>query len=124
MLLTLVSAGVRFWAARGLDLPWIAPDETIYALLGRSLWEDGRPSLLGTAASSYSFVYPALIGLPLTLGNLANGVIAVQALGALLMSATALVVYLWGTRPARSVVGGRRGRTDSRKPGPSRTRAW
>lgn len=99
MLLTLVSAGVRFWAARGLDLPWIAPDETIYALLGRSLWEDGRPSLLGTAASSYSFVYPALIGLPLTLGNLANGVIAVQALGALLMSATALVVYLWGRGP-------------------------
>ena len=47
VLLIAVSTGVRFWAARGMDLPWIAPDETIYALLGRSLWEDGSPSLLG-----------------------------------------------------------------------------
>ena len=99
VLLTLASAGVRFWAGRGVDLPWIAPDETIYALLGRSLWEDGWPSLLGTASSSYSFVYPALIGLPLAFGDLAKGVIAVQALGALLMSATACVVYLWGRGP-------------------------
>ena len=83
----------------GLDLPWIAPDETIYALLGRSLWEDGWPSLLGTGAASYSFVYPALIGLPLAFGDLATGVTAVQALGALLMSATAFVVYLWGRGP-------------------------
>jgi hypothetical protein len=67
VLLIAVSAAVRFWAARGMDLPWIAPDETIYALLGRSLWEDGSPTLLGAPASNYSFVYPALIGLPLTL---------------------------------------------------------
>ena len=99
VLLTLVSAGVRFWAGQGVDLPWIAPDETIYALLGRSLWEDGWPSLLGTGAASYSFVYPALIGLPLAFGDLATGVTAVQALGALLMSATAFVVYLWGRGP-------------------------
>ena len=82
-----------------MDLPWIAPDETIYALLGRSLWEDGSPSLLGAPADSYSFVYPALIGLPLTFGDLDTGVAVVQALGALLMSATALVVYLWGRGP-------------------------
>lgn len=99
VLLTAVSAGARFLAARGMDVPWIAPDETIYALLGRSLWEDGSTSLLGTAAGGFSFVYPALIGMPLTFGDLEAGVIVVQALGALLMSATALVVYLWGRGP-------------------------
>jgi hypothetical protein len=99
VLLIAVSTGVRFWAARGMDLPWIAPDETIYALLGRSLWENGSASLLGAPANKYSFVYPALIGLPLTLSDLDTGVRVVQALGALLMSATAVVVYLWGRGP-------------------------
>lgn len=96
VLLAAASAGVRFSASRGMDVPWITPDETIYVLLGRSLWEDGSPSLLGSAAGSYSLVYPALIGLPLTLGDLGAGITAAQALGALLMSATALLVYLWG----------------------------
>ncbi len=82
-----------------MDLPWIAPDESIYALLGRSLWEEGSPSLLGAPGDNYSFVYPALIGLPLTFGNLATGVAVVQALGAILMSATAVLVYLWGRGP-------------------------
>ena len=99
VLLVAVSAGVRFWAARGMDLPWIAPDETIYALLGRSLWEDGSPSLLGAPAGNYSFIYPALIGLPLTLGDLDTGIALVQVIGALLMSATAFIVYLWGRGP-------------------------
>jgi hypothetical protein len=82
-----------------MDLPWIAPDETIYALLGRSLWEDGSPSLLGAPGNSYSFVYSALIGWPLTFDDLDTGVAVVQALGAVVMSATALVVYLWGRGP-------------------------
>ena len=84
-----------------MDLPWIAPDETIYALLGRSLWETGVPSLLGTSFGGYGLVYPALIGFPLTLSNLGAGVAAAQALGALVMSSTAVAVYLWG----RTVVG-------------------
>ena len=59
----------------------------------------GTASLLGAPADNYSYVYPALIGLPLTLGNLDTGVAVVQALGALLMSSTALLVYLWGRGP-------------------------
>ena len=118
VLLTLASAGVRFWAGRGVDLPWIAPDETIYALLGRSLWEDGWPSLLGTAASSYSFVYPALIGLPLAFGDLATGVTRGAGARCSAHVSDGVRRVPLGTRPARSVVGGRRGRTDSRCAGP------
>lgn len=99
VVLIAVSAAIRFWAGQQTEVPWIAPDETIYALLGRSLWETGSLTLLGTAATGYSFVYPALIGLPLTLGNLATGVSIAQALGAIVMSSTAAVVYLWGRKP-------------------------
>ena len=97
-MLTAGSAVIRFWAGRRFELPWIAPDETIYALLGRSLWETGAASLLGTAASGYGLVYPALIGLPLTFGDLDTGVAVAQAIGAVVMSSTAIVVYVWGRR--------------------------
>jgi hypothetical protein len=93
------TAAIRFWAGRRLDVPWISPDESIYALLGRSIW--GGSSLLDATTAGYALAYPALIGLPLQLGDLRDGLAAAQALGALLMSATAVVVYLWG----RSLVG-------------------
>ena len=47
--LALASAAIRFEAGRRLEVPWIAPDESIYALLGRSLWETGVPSLVRDA---------------------------------------------------------------------------
>jgi hypothetical protein len=94
-----VSAVARYAAERGFEVPWIAPDESIYALLGRSLWETGTPSLLGADGWGYSLLYPALIGWPLTLGDLAFGVELVQAFQAIAMSATAVVVYRWGREP-------------------------
>jgi hypothetical protein len=98
-LLVALSAVTRYAAERGFEVPWIAPDESIYALLGRSLWETGTPTLLGADGWGYSLLYPALIGWPLTLGDLAFGVELVQALQAVAMSATAVVVYLWGRDP-------------------------
>ena len=95
------SAVTRFAVARGVDAPWIAPDETIYALLGRSLWSSARLSLLGGDTSFYSLVYPALIGLPLSLFGPAAGLVAVQAVQAVVMSAVAIIVFAWG----RPVVG-------------------
>ena len=98
-LLVTASAVARYAAGRGFEVPWIAPDESIYALLGRSLWETGTPTLLGADGWGYSLLYPALIGWPLTLGDLALGVELVQAFQAVAMSATAVVVYLWGRKP-------------------------
>lgn len=90
---------MRYGAARTVDAPWISPDESIYGLLARSLWETGSRTLFGTDAWGYSLVYPAVIGLPLRLSDLALGVQLVQALQAVVMSATAVVVYLWGRGP-------------------------
>lgn len=93
----IASAAIRFAAARRFEPGWIAPDEAIYSLLGRSLWESGSASLLGSGGY-HALVYPALVGLPLTLAELGTGVAIAQAFQALAMSATAAVAYLWGRR--------------------------
>ncbi len=92
------SAVLRFAAATRYDAPWIAPDEAIYGILGRSFWETGRMAVLGADAAFYG-LYPLLPGLPLALLGPEHGVTVTQALQALLMSATAALVYGW----ARSV---------------------
>ena len=62
--LVLGSAVVRgYWAAR-VPTPWINGDETIYAELGRSLWQSGHFRILGSPTRFYTFVYPALAGAP------------------------------------------------------------
>ncbi len=99
-LLIAVSALVRFAGSTGIPSPWIAPDEMIYALLGRSLWQHGTLSILGSDTPFYSLVYPALVGGPLSLGDRELGFRLLQALQAVVVSATAVPVYLW----ARSLV--------------------
>ena len=37
--MVVVSAGLRFWGAQSFTVPWIAPDEMVYGLLGQDLWE-------------------------------------------------------------------------------------
>lgn len=95
-----VSAAVRFAVSTGVAAPWIAPDEMIYGLLGRSLYEDGTLTVLGADTPFYSLVYPALIGGPLAALGPATGVDAVQALQAVVMSATAVLVFAWARRVA------------------------
>nr|MDQ4029837.1 glycosyltransferase family 39 protein [Actinomycetota bacterium] len=94
--LVAVSAALRFVAGLAVPGPWITPDETLYGLLGRDLWERGSLSVLGGSVPYYSLVYPLLVGLPLQLGDLEVGYRVLQALQALAMSATAIPVYLWG----------------------------
>lgn len=91
-----LSAGLRFVAATGVPVPWIAPDEMLYALLGRGLWSSGHLSVLGGNTPYYSAVYPALAGLPLSLGDVHAGYTALKALQAVTMSLAAVPVYLWG----------------------------
>jgi hypothetical protein len=95
-LLVLVSTLLRFWAATRIPTPWIAPDELIYAELSRSLWEHGTLHLLGRPTSFFSFVYPALAGGPLSLGDVHLGYTLLKELQALLVSLTAIPVFLWG----------------------------
>lgn len=92
----LVSACARFAASLSFHAPWVAPDEMAYGLLGQSLWQTGELTIRGTAVGYYSLVYPALVGAPLSLGDTASGIVVLQALQAVAMSAVAVPVFLWG----------------------------
>src|SRR5262245_56291148 len=94
--LVLVSAALRAWAGHGVPTPWITPDEPLYGLLGQGLYRDGTLSILGGPTPYYSFVVPALEGLPLAFGDLALGYSLLKALQALVISLAAVPVYLWG----------------------------
>lgn len=94
-LLVAVSTLLRGWAATRIPTPWIAPDELIYAELSRSLWEHGNLDLLGRPTSFFSFVYPAFAGGPLSLGDVQLGYTLLKWLQALLVSLTAVPVFLW-----------------------------
>jgi hypothetical protein len=86
-----------------VPVPWIAPDEMIYGLLGRSLYSTGTLAIFGGPTPFYSALEPAFVGLPLRAGDLEFGYGLLKVLQALVMSLTAVPVYLWG----RSLVGQR-----------------
>ena len=96
--IVVVSTGARVWAARGVEAPWIFPDEMTYALLGRSFWHSGSLSLVGGATGGYSLLYPAVVGVPLSLLGPSSGLAVAQFGQALAMSSVAFVVFAWGRR--------------------------
>jgi len=98
--IVLLSTAFRFAVALTFDVPWIAPDEMIYGLVGESLWETGELSIRGIPTPYYSLLTPALVGLPLTLDDREAGVWIAQALQALAISLVAVPVYFWGKRLA------------------------
>jgi Dolichyl-phosphate-mannose-protein mannosyltransferase len=101
-LLVAVSALVRFAAARRFEIPWISPDEEIYVLLGRSFWANGSFSILGAPVPYYSFLYPVLAGAPLALFGVEHGLDVLQLVQAVVMSSTAVPVFLWGRTMMRA----------------------
>lgn len=96
--IVLVSACARFVASLSFHAPWVAPDEMAYGLLGQSLWQTGELTIRGTAVGYYSLVYPALAGGALSIGDTAAGIVVLQAVQAVAMSAVAVPVFLWGRR--------------------------
>jgi hypothetical protein len=70
----------------------------VYGLLGQGLYRTGHLAILGGPTSFYSLVVPALVGIPLSLHDLALGYSLLKGLQALVMSLAAVPVYLWGRR--------------------------
>ena len=98
--LIVLSTGLRGLASRSVVGPWISPDETVYSLLGQSLYRDGTLSILGEPTAFYSLVVPALVGPFLSFHDLALGYAILKPFQAFVMSLAAVPVYCW----ARSVV--------------------
>jgi len=93
--LVLVSTAFRAWAALEVPVPWIAPDEMVYGLLGRSFWLHGSLSILGGPTPYYSLLTPLLAGFPLSAFGLDTGYDVLHGLQAFVMSLAAVPVYLW-----------------------------
>jgi hypothetical protein len=90
-----ISAALRVWAAEAIATPWIAPDELIYAELGRAFWRTGQLTLFGEPTRFFSFVSPVLAGLPLSLDDREAGYRLLQAIQSVVISLAAIPTYLW-----------------------------
>jgi hypothetical protein len=90
-----ISAAFRLWAAEAVATPWIAPDELIYAELGRAFWRTGHLTLFGEPTRFFSFVSPVLAGLPLSLDDRDAGYRLLQTIQAVVISLAAIPAYLW-----------------------------
>jgi hypothetical protein len=104
--LVLISTAFRAWAAVEVPVPWIAPDEMVYGMLGRSLWLHGSLAILGGPTPYYSLLTPLLAGFPLAAFGLGTGYDLLQGLQAFVMSLAAVPVYLWARTlvPRRSAL--------------------
>jgi hypothetical protein len=91
-----LSSGLRAWGGLAIPSPWYTPDEQIYSALGRSLYSHGRFEILGETPDFFGIVYPALIGLPLSLSDVELGYDVLKIMQAVVMSLVAVPVYLWG----------------------------
>jgi hypothetical protein len=96
--IVLASTVVRVALSRGVDAPWIAPDEHLYGLVGRSLVHGDGLSIAGEPVPYYSLLYPLFVGLAGLGTDVATGVTVTQVLQALVMSATAIPVFFWARR--------------------------
>jgi hypothetical protein len=92
---------LQWLAGRRLHGLWILPDEAIYGERALALWQHGRLSVLNGEGAGYGFLYPALAGLPLSVGKLATGYASLKLLQALVMSLVAVPVFFYGRRQMR-----------------------
>ena len=103
-----LSTLAHWLAGQRLHGLWIMPDEAIYAARAEVMWRDGPWPLLHGAGSGYGLLYPLLAGLPLSIGNFARGYDSLKLLQALVMSLSAVPVFLYGRRlmsPGHALLG-------------------
>mgnify|MGYP003441527581 CR=1 FL=1 len=77
--IVVLSTAFRLGLALLWDVPWIAPDEMIYGLVGESLWETGELAIRGISTPYYSILTPALVWLRLQLDDLEMAAAVAQA---------------------------------------------
>jgi hypothetical protein len=94
-----LSTALHALAGSNVSGPWISPDETVYALLGQSLYRHGSLTILGGPTPFYSLVVPVLVGPWLSIHDLGLGYALLKPFLAFVMSLAAVPVYFWA-RPA------------------------
>jgi hypothetical protein len=95
-----LSTLLHWLAARHVAGLWIMPDEAIYGLRALRLWQHGKLALFGQSGAGYSVLYPVIAGGPLSIGTLSTGYELLKPVQALVMSLTAVPVYVYVRRSA------------------------
>jgi 4-amino-4-deoxy-L-arabinose transferase-like glycosyltransferase len=93
-----VSFALRAVGALAKATPVYYPDEYMYAELGRSLVESGRPLVRGADSSFPALLQPLVTAPAWTLDDVADAYRLVQLLGALAMSLAAIPVFYLALR--------------------------
>jgi hypothetical protein len=96
--LVALSTLLEWLAARRIAGLWIMPDEAIYGERALDFWRTGRLSVISGAGAGYSVLYPILAGAPLSIGTPATGYAALKVVQALVVSLTAVPVFLYARR--------------------------
>ncbi|MEP6977754.1 MAG: glycosyltransferase family 39 protein [Thermoleophilia bacterium] len=93
------SALIRFGFARRMVAPWIMVDELVYSELAKSFAATGHFMVRDVPSGSYGFVYPVLISPAYRVfGDVTTAYTAIKAINSLLISLTAVPVYLLARR--------------------------
>lgn len=95
--LVLLSVVVRVYLGREIPTPFVLVDELVHSDLARSLLEEGRFHVRGEPLT-VTYLYPALIAPAWLLGSMETTYEAAKAIGAVVMSLTAVPVFFWGRR--------------------------
>jgi hypothetical protein len=93
------SALIRFGFARRMVAPWIMVDELVYSELAKSFAATGHFMVRDVPSGSYGFVYPVLISPAYRVfEDVTTAYTAIKAINSLLISLTAVPVYLLARR--------------------------
>jgi hypothetical protein len=96
--LVALSTLLEWLAARRIAGLWIMPDEALYGERALDFWRTGRLGVISGSGAGYSVLYPILAGAPLSIGTPATGYAALKVVQALVVSLTAVPVFLYARR--------------------------
>ena len=95
--LIVVALAARLVLNRGIEAPWAQPDELEYADLAKSFAASGH-YLFRDHPYFIPTIYPALISPAWFAGSMATTYALAKAMNAVLLTATAIPLYLWARR--------------------------
>jgi hypothetical protein len=96
--LLLASMGVRIWLSSKIATPWILIDEYLYSELAKSFVTNGHFFVRDSPSGINNVVYPALISPAWLAHPMGTTYALAKAINVILMTATAIPVYLWARK--------------------------
>jgi hypothetical protein len=96
--LLVISIAARIWLARQIVTPWIMVDELLYSEMAKSFATSGHFLVRDAPSGINNVVYPGLISPAWLFHPMATTYGLAKAINVVLMTSTAVPVYLWGRR--------------------------